>query len=97
MLLAYCLTIDRLEAEALERVLSNCETTEMEPLNCHVQFKPLPRKVNGDKSVLLLYDDNGNGRITFQEAWCHNIAPVYHDHPAYQFMRDGDRDGVVWE
>ena len=93
--LAYGLTIDRLEAEALERILSNCETTELEPLICHVQFKPLPRKVKGDKSVLLLYDDNGNGRITCQEARSHNIAPVHHDHPAHQFMRDGD--GVVCE
>lgn len=32
---AYDLTIDRLEAETLERVLSNCESVEMKPPPCH--------------------------------------------------------------
>lgn len=46
---------------------------------------------------LALYDDNGNGRITCAEARRHGIAPVHSDHPAYEFMRDGDGDGVVCE
>ena len=46
---------------------------------------------------LELYDDNGNGRITCAEARRHGIAPVRSDHPAYQYMRDPDADGVVCE
>ena len=38
-----------------------------------------------------------NGRITCAEARRHGIAPVHSDHQAYEFMRDGDGDGVVCE
>lgn len=48
-------------------------------------------------SPLALYDDDGNGRITCAEARAHGIAPVEWGHPAYEHMRDGDRDGVVCE
>lgn len=48
-------------------------------------------------NALDLYDDNGNGRITCAEARAHGIAPVHRGHPAYEFMRDGDGDGVVCE
>lgn len=48
-------------------------------------------------SPLALYDDDGNGRITCAEARAHRIAPVEWGHPAYEHMRDGDRDGVVCE
>ena len=41
------------------------------------------------------YDDNGNGRITCAEARNHGIAPVRRGDPAYEYMRDGDGDGVV--
>ena len=44
-----------------------------------------------------MYDDNGNGRITCAEAEAHGIAPVHKGHPAYEFMRDADGDGVVCE
>ena len=44
-----------------------------------------------------MYDDNRNGRITCAEARAHGIAPVHRGHPAYQYMRDGDGDGVVCE
>ena len=47
--------------------------------------------------TLYLFDTNGNGRITCQEARSHGIAPVTNAHPAYIFMRDGDGDGVVCE
>ena len=47
--------------------------------------------------ALSLWDDNGNGRITCEEARRHGIAPVPRNHPAYPFMRDGDGDGVVCE
>ncbi len=48
-------------------------------------------------NALALYDDNGNGRITCKEARAHGIAPVSRDHPAYQYMYDGDNDGTVCE
>ena len=48
-------------------------------------------------NALEMYDDNGNGRITCAEARAHGIAPVPRGHPAYQYMRDGDGDGVVCE
>ena len=43
------------------------------------------------------WDDNRNGRITCAEAHRHGIAPVTRGHPAYRYIRDGDRDGVVCE
>lgn len=54
-----------------------------------------PRPQPGGNNALALYDDNG--RITFAEARAHGIAPVPRGHPAYQYMRDGDNDGVVCE
>ena len=50
-----------------------------------------------DVDALALWDDNGNGRITCAEARAHGIAPVRRGHPAYQYMRDADGDGVVCE
>ena len=104
---AYGLTIDRREANALERVLSGCASTEMEPLVCNLTSKPKsgsggylksePKSGSGGSNALALYDDNGNGRITCKEARRHGIAPVPRSHPAYQYMRDGDGDGVVCE
>ena len=52
---------------------------------------------SGGVDALALYDDNGNGRITCAEARAHGIAPVRRGHPAYQYMRDADGDGVVCE
>ncbi len=57
-------------------------------------------KNEGRKSTVptaLKWDDNGNGRISCAEARAHGIAPVRRGHPAYLYMRDGDRDGVVCE
>ena len=48
-------------------------------------------------NALDLYDDNRNGRITCAEARNHGIAPVHRGHSAYEYMRDGDGDGVVCE
>ena len=50
-----------------------------------------------EDDALSRYDDNQNGRITCKEARRHGLAPVHRSHPAYQHMRDGDRDGVVCE
>ena len=97
---AYGLTIDRDEADALERILSGCEGMALEPIVCTVPSSsgagtaPVPA---GGGDALALYDDNGNGKITCAEARWHGIAPVARSHPAYRFMRDGDGDGVVCE
>ena len=47
--------------------------------------------------VLALWGDNGNGRIACTEARTHGIAPDRRGHPAHQYMRDADGDGVVCE
>lgn len=43
------------------------------------------------------WDVNGNGRISCAEARQHGIAPVRRGHPAYRYMNDPNRDGVVCE
>lgn len=97
---AYGLTIDRREAAALEEILGDCDSTELEPLIC--RSTPGSNSGGGEGGragggALSLYDDNGNGRITCKEARRHGIAPVKRAHPAYAFMRDADGDGVVCE
>ena len=97
------LTIDRAEAAAAEKILSACDTTAMEVLECAPGHPPAPKapveRAGADAEVdaLVLWDDNGNGRITCAEARRHGIAPVPRGHPAYRYMRDGDGDGVVCE
>ena len=90
----YGLTIDRREAEALERILSACSSVEMEFIDCASDVSEV-RLASSD--ALSEYDDDGNGRITCAEARRHGIAPVPRNHPAYPFMNDGDGDGVVCE
>ena len=102
----YGLTIDRAEADAIDRVLTGCQSTDMIVLSPGTtttatatptrppQTPPVP---NTDMDTLALWDDNGNGRITCAEARAHGIAPVHQGHPAYQYMRDADGDGVVCE
>ncbi len=108
----YKLTIDRREAEALEKVLSGCTSTQL------IFYSGTPASVSGKTGssrsgsgssrsggksragtaqALQVWDDNNNGRITCKEARRHGIAPVHRGHPAYSFMRDGDGDGVVCE
>ena len=98
--LKYGLSIDRREAEALERILSTCTTTEIEKSDC-IAASDLPdsHPTSSPEGVeaLRLWDDNRNGRITCREARRHGIAPVPREHPAYPFMHDGDGDGVVCE
>ena len=84
----YGLTIDRLEAEALEDILSACSSVEIEFIDCADSCSA---------EALNEYDDNGDGRITCAEARSHGIAPVHRGHPAYPCMRDGDGDGIVCE
>ncbi len=100
---AYGLTIDVREAAAIDHVLAKCESTEMEINPCPEPSEETTATNQTSSSevqsthVLSMYDDNGNGAITCAEARKHGIAPVHRDHPAYQFMRDGDGDGVVCE
>ena len=86
--------------QALERILSGCESTSLGPIVCSVPSSSgagaTSAPVGGD-DALARYDDNGNGRITCAEARRHGIAPVSRSHPAYPFMRDGGGDGVVCE
>ena len=95
---AYGLTIDRREADALDRILAGCESTALEPI---VFVAPPAATSVGDRgsgdNALMRYHDNRNGLITCAEARRHGIAPVPYAHPAYQYMRDADEDGVVCE
>ena len=102
----YNLTMDRAEATAAERVLAGCSSTAMQFTEPGSAPAPPPTATpppasgaggNCDSNPLGCYDDNGNGRITCAEARRHGIAPVPRSHPAYQYMRDGDSDGVVCE
>ena len=98
----YGLTIDRAEAAAAEAVLSGCDATDMEVVECAAatparRLPTVRTEPSGDVDALTLWDDSGNGRITCAEARRHGIAPVPRGHPAYRYMRDGDGDGVVCE
>ena len=106
--LQYGLTIDRAEADAIDQVLTGCESTEMIILEpgaaVAATATPIPTSDDSstptptsDADALALYDDNRNGQITCREARDHGIAPVHRGHPAYQYMRDADDDGVVCE
>ena len=97
----YALTIDQLERDVLEGILSGCTSTTMvvqqQPFTTK-EATPTPTPELGENgSALALYDDNGNGRITCAEARRHGIAPVHRGHPAYAYMDDRDDDGVVCE
>ena len=95
----YSLTVDRDEASALQRVLSDCTSTDIVFTDLEANA-PTTSPATGPTVIsvaLRLYDDNRNGRITCAEARRHRIAPVSRDHPAFAYMRDGDGDGVVCE
>ncbi len=96
----YRLTIDRREAERLERILVYCTSTGLvyhEAAAPSAKRAPEPTDPPRDAGALGSWDDNGNGRISCREARRHGIAPVSRGHPAYRFMRDGDGDDVVCE
>ena len=86
----YGLTMDLREATAARLTLASCTSFDMV---FHEEATPAP----GADDALVLYDDNGNGRISCAEARAHGIAPVRRGHPAYRYMRDPDGDGVVCE
>ena len=99
---SYGLTMDPREAEAVRSVLAACSSTEMvfysSPQPAPPTATPVPAQAPpSQQDALSLYDDNGNGRITCAEARRHGIAPVPSSHPAYKYMNDRDKDGVVCE
>ena len=94
--LKYELTVDQAEADALGLVLTGCSSVEMVVVSATESVTPTPTP-GADVDALALWDDNGNGRITCDEARNHGIAPVRRGHPAYQYMRDTDDDGIVCE
>ena len=95
----YHLTIDRREAQILDRVLSRC------PHQTMILYRPTPSQtpppsrqtLTTPAAALARWDDNNNDRISCAEARRHHIAPVHRGHPAYPFMYDADGDGVVCE
>ena len=96
----YGLTIDRAEANAVDQVLARCESTALivlAPGTSTVPSAPATSTSGSEGDALARWDDNGNGRITCAEARAHGIAPVRRGHPAYQYMNDGDGDGMVCE
>ena len=92
--LDYSLTVDRVEADAIDIVLTGCDSTEMVVLapttteSATATATPTPTPAP-EADALTLYDDNGNGRITCADARSHGITPIRRSHPAYEYMRDG--------
>ena len=50
-----------------------------------------------DKRIVIYLTESEYQAVTWAEVRAHGIAPVHRGHPAYQYMRDGDGDGVVCE
>ena len=98
----YGLSIDQVEADALDAVLSGCSSFEMVVVSAteQITLTLTPTPTAGSASgvdALAMWDDNGNGRISCAEARNHGIAPVRRDHPAYPYMDDRAGDGIVCE
>ena len=95
----YGLTIDQREADALESVLSGCQSTELVVVarGASPVAQDITPTAADARETLVEWDDNDDGRITCAEARAHGIAPVRRNHPAYPYMRDGDGDGIVCE
>ena len=104
----YSLTIDRRESEAVAALLSRCQSTDLVVVPCAASQsttvnRPLGKPKQQESAVaknvdaLARWDDNNNGRITCAEARRHRIAPVRRGHPAYRYMDDRDKDGIVCE
>ncbi|WP_420635201.1 excalibur calcium-binding domain-containing protein [Candidatus Palauibacter sp.] len=86
---------DPSQVEAAPRITN--PVAPVGPITIPPATRPPAPQVATPGSPLALYDDNGNGRITCAEARAHGIAPVSRGHPAYEYMRDGDGDGVACE
>ncbi len=88
----YGLTMDQDEADTAIEVLSGCSSTDMIFSNSPT---PTPTIVTNDP--LQMYDENGDGHISCDEARRHGIAPVHSVHPAYPHMSDPDGNGIACE
>ena len=94
----YSLTIDRREADALDRVLGSCASIALVRGGADVAERTdLGGRLDELPGGIAKWDDDEDGRITCAEAHDRGIAPVARDHPAYPYMRDRDNDGIVCE
>ena len=93
----YNLSMDQAEASTAQRVLASCSGTDIQFTERGLTPTPTSGTGNCSSDPLGCYDSNRNGRITCAEAREHGIAPVPRGHPAYQYMNDGDNDGIVCE
>ncbi len=91
----YHLSMDQAEVSKAQQILASCASTDMQFTDPGAAA-PAPAPAQSG-NALEMYDSNGNGRITCAEAREHGIAPVPRDHPAYQYMNDRDKDGIVCE
>ncbi len=93
----YKLSVDRREANALENIISKCESFELifhEVINGESELE-LAESETVNSDTLSKFDDNKNGKISCSEARAHHITPVLKHHEAYKYMNDRDGDGVV--
>ncbi len=81
----YRLTIDELELAAAQDVLAGCRSFDL-------SLPPPPDVAPFDLEV---WDSNGNGQITCEEAKEQGVPVVTFEHPAYPYMDDRDGDGKV--
>ena len=88
----YGLTMDQDEADTAIAVLSGCSSTDM-----IFSSSPTPTPTVVTNDPLQMYDDDGDGHISCDEARRHGIAPVHSVHPAYPYMSDPDGNGVACE
>ena len=100
------LNIDQSEAEAIDAVLADCSSVEhgdhgSAGVRC-ADRGTYGCGTNGHSHHHggcsgTMWDDNDNGKISCAEAQKHGIAPVRLGHPAYEYMTDRDKDGIVCE
>ena len=97
----YNLTWDIEEAERARGILEACPDTKLQIRLADGEFSGPEdggeSNGEGQSDPLSIYDVNGDGRITCAEARAAGIAPVPTVHPAYEYMDDRDKDGVVCE
>lgn len=63
-----------------------------------VNEQPTVPSTQGQENDITGIDTNGNGRVTIKEAKDAGFSmPIYSDHWLYQYMTDGDGDGMVGE
>ena len=84
--LKYGLTIDRQEANSLEKVLSACASHQ----------SSMDQTIKQHISPLEIWDSDGNGQISCSELKSHGVStPITSSHAAYPFVKDGNCDGLV--